>query len=108
MRCARSSARPSAFALPFAAIETLAPEDLLRNVPFFRDLDRVSVARLVGALEERRVPKGADIVREGDEADGLYLLSSGEVTVTLPCGGDVEGATLRAPAHFGDMGVLLA
>ena len=108
MRCARSSDRPSAFALPFAAIETLAPEDLLRNVPFFRDLDRVSVARLVGALEERRVPKGADIVREGDEADGLYLLSSGEVTVTLPSGGDVEVATLRAPAHFGDMGVLLA
>ncbi len=76
----------------------------------------------MGALEERAFPAGEVIVREGAEANGLYLLERGEATVSIraadpPDGspgedqrtpGDVEIATVTAPGHFGDMGVLLA
>jgi anion transporter len=69
----------------------------------------VSLARLVGALEEMHIPAGKEIVREGADADGLYLLDRGEVTVTIRSqDGDVEVATVTGPTHFGDMGVLLA
>lgn len=80
-------------------------EELLRGVAFFRDLDRVSVARLVGALEERVFRRGEVILREGADANGLYLLGQGEVTVTV---GDTEVGRIAAPSHFGDLGLLLA
>lgn len=86
----------------------LSPEELLRNVPFFRGLDRVSIARLAGALEEVRVPAGRAIVREGVEADGLYLLESGQVSVQIRSEKDLEVDTLAAPAYFGELGLLLA
>ena len=68
----------------------------------------MSLARLVGALEELEFRKGEVIVSEGAEADGLYLLERGEVSVTIRSGEDVEIATVVAPGQFGDMGVLLA
>jgi DASS family divalent anion:Na+ symporter len=75
----------------------------------------VSLARLVGALEERAFRKGEVILREGAEANGLYLLERGEIAVTIrgaedpeETGTDLEIATVKAPGHFGDMGVLLA
>jgi hypothetical protein len=43
-------------------------ERLLRLVPYFRDLDRVSLARLAGALERIDVKADTEITREGTEA----------------------------------------
>ena len=69
----------------------------------------MSLARLVGALEERRYRKGEVILHEGADANGLYLLERGEVAVTVRAdGGDVELARVAAPSHFGDLGLLLA
>ncbi|MGH2499785.1 MAG: cyclic nucleotide-binding domain-containing protein, partial [Candidatus Limnocylindria bacterium] len=91
------------------ASPALTTEELLRSVPFFRDLDRVSLARLAGALEQVDLPAGKVVFREGTEAGGLYLLESGEVAVDVGSeGGDVEVATLAGPAHFGELGLLLA
>jgi CRP-like cAMP-binding protein len=58
-------------------------EDLLRRVPFFRNLDRVDIARLVGALEKVHLPAGARIFSEGAKADSLYLLEAGRIQVTV-------------------------
>jgi hypothetical protein len=56
--------------------------ELLRGVPFFKSLDRVDLARLLGALEE--VPDPGDIMaHEGTEADALYLLERGTVAITV-------------------------
>ena len=47
--------------LTFAAVDQRAEGDLerlLRLVPYFKDLDRVSLARIAGALEPLQVPKG--------------------------------------------------
>ncbi len=83
-------------------------ESLLRQVSFFRTLDRVEMARLVGALEEFDMPAGATIIQEGAEADGLYLLAQGRVQVSVRVGdGEKELAQLDAPAQFGALGLLV-
>ena len=60
-----------------------ALERLLRLVPYFRDLDRVSLARLAGALEPIDVTAGTEITREGTEAHELYLVERGELSAAV-------------------------
>ena len=84
-------------------------EALLRNVPFFRELSRVDIARLIGELEEVTVPSGTLVFPEGAPADSLYLLASGRVTVSVRAASGERGlAELEAPSYFGELGLLLA
>ena len=83
-------------------------ERLLRLVPYFKDLDRVSLARLAGALEPISFPKGSLVTREGAVAQELYLLESGAVTASVHSpSGNVEVGSILAPGSFGEMGLLL-
>jgi DASS family divalent anion:Na+ symporter len=87
----------------------IALEDLLRVVPYFRDLDRVSLARLVGALERIQLPQGSIVTREGAKAEELYLLESGAVTASVhSLSGNIEVGAITAPGSFGEMGLLLS
>lgn len=94
---------------PWAMSSPAEPlEDLLRRVPFFRTLDRVEIARLVGALEPTRFAADTLIFPEGGPADALYLLDRGQVKITLKTAdGQRSIAVLESPAHFGDLGLLL-
>jgi anion transporter len=84
-------------------------EALLHQVSFFRSLSRVDLARLIGAFEDVDFPADAPVFAEGAEADGLYLLANGRVTITVTTAdGERQVASLEAPAHFGDLGLLLA
>ena len=84
-------------------------ESLLRLVPYFRDLDRVSLARLAGALEKVQLPQGTIVTREGAKAQELYLLASGVVTASVhSLSGNIEVGTIVAPGSFGEMGLLLS
>ena len=86
-----------------------ALERLLRLVPYFRDLDRVSLARLAGALEAIDVTAGTEITREGTEAHELYLLERGELSAAVHSpDGAVEVGQVSAPGTFGEMGLLLS
>jgi anion transporter len=86
-----------------------ALEKLLRLVPYFRDLDRVSLARLAGALEPIDVKAGAEITREGTEAHELYLVERGELSAAVHSpDGAVEVGQVSAPGTFGEMGLLLS
>jgi anion transporter len=86
-----------------------ALERLLRLVPYFRDLDRVSLARLAGALEPIDVTAGTEITREGTEAHELYLLERGEVSAAVHSpDGAVEVGQVSGPGTFGEMGLLLS
>jgi anion transporter len=86
-----------------------ALERLLRLVPYFRDLDRVSLARLAGALEPIDVTAGTEITREGTEAHELYLLERGELSAAVHSpDGAVEVGQVSAPGTFGEMGLLLS
>ena len=82
---------------------------LLRGVPFFRGIDRVDLARLLGALEEVRASAGETIAAEGTEADALYLIEEGRVAITVASpDGEVYLRDVIGPAHFGELGLLLA
>ena len=84
-------------------------ERLLRLVPYFRDLDRVSLARLAGALEPMEVTAGTQITREGTEAHELYLVERGELSAAVHSpDGAVEVGQVSAPGTFGEMGLLLS
>ncbi|HEV8229764.1 MAG TPA: SLC13 family permease [Candidatus Limnocylindria bacterium] len=84
-------------------------ERLLRLVPYFQGLDRVSLARLAGALEEIDVPVGKTITHEGTEAHELYLLERGHVSATVQSAdGAYEVGQVSAPGSFGEMGLLLS
>src|SRR6516162_4924952 len=84
-------------------------EALIREVPFFRTLDRVDLARLIGALEEVRFSAGELIFSDGDDADALYLLEAGRVAVSVRGSSGAQSvAEFEGPAHFGELGLLLA
>lgn len=84
-------------------------ERLIRQVGFFRNLDRFDLARLIGALEKVTFPSGTFVFSEGADADALYLLESGRVSVTVTAANDDRILTeLEAPSHFGELGLLLS
>ena len=83
--------------------------DLLRGVPFLRGLDRVDLARLLGALEQVPAKSGDIIATEGSEADALYLLEHGRVAITVASpDGEMSLREVVGPTHFGELGLLLA
>ena len=57
---------------------------LLRESPVFQGLDEDALDLLEGALELRSVARGERFIRQGDPADGLYLIASGRVAVSVP------------------------
>jgi MFS family permease len=54
---------------------------LLRRLPIFRPLPSAELEAIALALEPVELPAGAVIVREGDDGDRYYAVSSGEVEV---------------------------
>ncbi|MEW6568145.1 MAG: cyclic nucleotide-binding domain-containing protein, partial [Chloroflexota bacterium] len=53
--------------------------DVLRQVPFLRDIDETGLARVADGLLRREFASGQEILRQGTAPDGLYLLQQGEV-----------------------------
>ncbi|HEX7171960.1 MAG TPA: ATP-binding protein [Candidatus Limnocylindria bacterium] len=69
--------------------EHLARESIverLRDTPLFGGLDDVQLHRLVDMGEIIDLAAGDLLVREGDQADGLYVVLSGELDVTKRAG----------------------
>jgi CRP-like cAMP-binding protein/di/tricarboxylate transporter len=86
-----------------------SPATALARSPLFSQLGRLDLARLAGELEECRYPAGAVIVRQGDPADGLYVINSGHVSIVV--GGnetrDGHAVNLLGPGEeFGEMALL--
>jgi DASS family divalent anion:Na+ symporter len=89
--------------------ETQSAEGILRDIPFFRALDRLDVARLLGTLVETHMPAGSIVFQEGVTADGLYLLLAGTVELTLETGAGTRVVhTVSGPSYFGEFGLLLS
>jgi len=82
---------------------------LLDGLGLFTGATRPILERLAGAAEDVAFAAGAAIVREGDTADALYVLAEGSVQVSARGeAGAVERPirVMRAPAYFGEIGVL--
>jgi hypothetical protein len=87
-----------------------APEDaaISSYSPFFGDMSKDEVARVLEKMKPHHYPVGANIVVEGDPGKSLFLISEGTVSVwTRDEGGeDVELARLSAGEFFGEVSLL--
>jgi MFS family permease len=81
---------------------------LLEALDIFAAAKRPTLERLAAALEEVEVPAGQAIVSEGAEADALYIIISGEVSVSAR--GERSRAqairTMGPRSYFGEIGLL--
>jgi CRP/FNR family cyclic AMP-dependent transcriptional regulator len=80
-----------------------APEDLIRQVPLFADLDKRELQGLVSSMKERTFDEGATIATEGQSGIGFFIIDEGEATVS------VQGQDLRKLGHgdyFGEVALI--
>ena len=59
-------------------------EGFLANVSLLESLTKGQRARVIDALEEVTFKKGEHIIEEGEHGHYLYIIVSGEVSVTTP------------------------
>ena len=80
-------------------------EEILKNVPIFSGLDRGHLKRLSKLMVERRFGAGDVIMKEGDQAAGFFVITSGKVEVVRGAGGDKPEVlnTLGPGEFFGEM-----
>lgn len=87
----------------------LAPRvQWLESLELFAAASRPILERLAGAAVEVEFEVGTPIVREGEAADALYVLTEGEVEVSArgETGIDRVIRSMQAPSYFGEIGVL--
>ncbi len=92
-----------------AQLAAIAPRvERLEAMGIFSHAPRAALERLARAAEDVVLPVGAQVVTEGEPADALYVMVSGEVEVTAldETGQPQHVAMLTAPAYFGEIGLL--
>lgn len=97
----RASADRTAELVPKVAI--------LEQLGIFATASQAILERLAGAEEEVRFAPASTIIREGEQADALYVLVEGQVEVTARGQGGTPDHTIRTmtgPTYFGEIGVL--
>jgi NTE family protein len=79
----------------------------LADIPFFASLDEASRLDLARALEPVHMPAGEVVFRQGDPGDGLYLVVSGRLRVTVAAeGGERMLHDLGRGAVVGEIALL--
>lgn len=83
-------------------------DEFLREIPLFAGLDDRSLAELQLVAQPFRSSAGDTLFRQGDDANGMYLLKEGEVRISRRLPGDemMELARLERGAVIGEMGIL--
>ncbi len=80
----------------------------LHSVPDFAGLDDHALLRIVGASVNLAWPADALIFGRGSESEALYIVLSGEVSISEPTGdADVEISRIGPGASFGELSLLL-
>ena len=91
------------------AAERLRPRvALLSELDLLAGADRRTLERLAAAAEEIVMPVGQVVINEGDEADALWILADGELSVQAR-GSSPEPRALppvTAPGYVGELGLL--
>jgi MFS family permease len=91
-----------------ALVARLAPRvELLRSLDLFTGAPHTVLERLAGRIDEQQLTADTVLIREGDQADALWVLVSGSLGVRARSGStDVELPTVHAPAYVGELGLL--
>jgi CRP-like cAMP-binding protein len=83
------------------------PEELLRTVPFLRDLPPEDFSVLAARLHAQTVAAHGVIFRQDDPGDALYIIARGVVRISRREGNDWRHlATLMAGNFFGEAALL--
>jgi MFS family permease len=96
------------FSRSIVALDRPAPEvaeraALLRAHPIFRPLADAALEQLARALEPHQADAGAELVRQGDPGDRVYLVVAGELEVVVD---GVAGGRLGPGDVFGEIALL--
>jgi CRP-like cAMP-binding protein len=91
------------FGLPSSSNPRL---QLLKNVVLFKDLSRRELMMVDGLMHEREYLADEVIFDEGEEGQGLFLVLSGRVKITLPSTVDTVLIELGPGAFFGEVALL--
>ncbi len=75
---------------------------LVSKVPFFRDLDVTEIADIVTLLTPKKIPQDYVIVKQGDAADSMYFILSGQLEVRL----ESEKLILSEGEFFGETAIV--
>jgi CRP-like cAMP-binding protein len=83
-------------------------EQILANVPLFAGFGSAEIKRLARDLYPRQYHAGDLVLKEGEEAAGFYVVSSGQVEVVKDLGGSKETvlSTLGPGDFFGETALL--
>ncbi len=86
----------------------MGSEEMLVNVPLFAGFSSAELKRFSRNLYPRQHQSGDLILKEGEEAAGFYIVSSGQVEVVKNLGSSKETvlATLGPGDFFGEMALL--
>jgi MFS family permease len=81
---------------------------LLARLDLLEGADRRTLERLAAAAQEVVMPAGEVVIREGEEADALWILARGELSVSVTGDGPVPRAlaVVTAPGYVGELGLL--
>lgn len=84
--------------------------EVLATMKCFAPLTLVEREALLFSLEQRQFPEGADIVRQGDDADCFYIISAGHARVSAVQTGSNEMVAIKEQLgpgdYFGESGLL--
>lgn len=75
----------------------------MASVPLFASLSKRELKELAGTMHEYSFPAGKELMTEGQEGIGFFLIADGEAVVTLK---GSEKRTLRAGDWFGEMALI--
>ena len=75
-------------------------EEMLKNVPIFSELGRRDLERVGKLMVPRSVRPGEVIIKEGDQAAGFFIISTGKVEVVQDADGKAEKLAELGPGDF--------
>ena len=75
-------------------------EEMLKNVPIFSELGRRDLDRVGKLMVPRTVKSGEVIIKEGDQAAGFFIISTGKVEVVHDRDGQAEKLAELGPGDF--------
>jgi predicted acylesterase/phospholipase RssA len=100
---AGAAARVSAFLAESSTPTRQSPAEFLRSVPLFADLPDEQREEVLGRSSRVHLRAGAWLFREGDPADGLYVVRSGRIELVQEDGGTL---VLGKGAVLGELGLV--
>jgi len=84
-------------------------EKALERNPLMQDLSHAERVRLTHAMEKKVFDDGTVVIRQGDEAQAMYLITAGEAKVTRHLDHtqkEMEITTLGEGQYFGEVAIL--